>query len=50
MDKKPKPPSDDPEQSARFVQTAKSLEADKNKAMFGKAIKRVAPRKLKSVK
>jgi hypothetical protein len=43
MSKKPKPPPDDPEQSAKFVETARSLGADKGELVFGKAIKRLLP-------
>ena len=40
-----KPPLDDPAQSARFVETAKGLDADKGGAAFGQAIKKVVPKK-----
>ena len=46
MAKKPKPPPDDPEQSARFVETAKEVEADKSGAAFGRAFKKVLPKKV----
>jgi hypothetical protein len=42
---KPKPPPDDPEQSARFVAMATELEAEKAKAAFGRALKKVVPSK-----
>jgi len=42
--KKVKPPPDDPEQSARFMETAKNLQAEKSNA-FGKAIDAVLPRR-----
>ena len=45
MAKKPDPPPDDPEQSARFVAMAAELEAEKAKAAFGRAFKKVIPRK-----
>ena len=43
--KKPKPehPPDDAEQSARFVETAKKLEADKNAKAFERAIGVIVP-------
>ena len=44
MPRKPNPPPDDPEESARFVETAKALEADKGKAAFGRAFKKVIPK------
>ena len=37
MAKKPKPP-DDPEQSKRFEEAAKELEAEKNKGAFERAL------------
>jgi hypothetical protein len=43
MAKRPKPPPDDPEESARFIETAKVLEADKGKGEFGRAFKAVTP-------
>lgn len=44
MSKKARPPPDDPKQSARFVETAESLQAEKGVA-FGKAIRAVLPRR-----
>jgi hypothetical protein len=41
---KPKPPPDDPEQSARFVEAAKALGADSTGA-FSAAFKIVVPKK-----
>lgn len=41
--KKGKPEPDDAEQSARFVEKAKELEADKNVKAFEKAIGLVVP-------
>jgi hypothetical protein len=41
--RKPKPPPDDPEQSARFVETAKEVEADGN--AFVRAFKKIVPTK-----
>jgi hypothetical protein len=40
-----KPPPDDPEQSARFVETAKKVEADKTGEAFARALKQVIPKK-----
>ena len=44
--KKPNPPPDDPEESARFVETAESVGADSSDA-FKRAMKIIAPPKLK---
>ncbi|HZR03976.1 MAG TPA: hypothetical protein VFA81_12490 [Burkholderiales bacterium] len=38
MQRKPKPKPDDKEQSRRFVETAKELEANKNKEAFERAL------------
>jgi hypothetical protein len=40
--KKPKPKPDDKEQSQRFVETAKALEADESGKVFERAFKKVA--------
>lgn len=40
-----KPPPDDPEQSARFVETAKAVEAEKGGAAFAQAFKKIIPKK-----
>ena len=45
MAKKPDPPPDDPEQSARFVEMAKALDTKNGKAAFGRVIKKVVPKK-----
>lgn len=42
---KPKPEPDDKEQSARFIETAKDLEADKNAENFERALKTIVPPK-----
>lgn len=42
MAKKPK--KDDPEQSQRFVETAKELGADKDEKSFEKALKIITPK------
>lgn len=43
MPQKPKPEPDDKEQSERFIQTAKELEADKNAEAFERAFGIVVP-------
>lgn len=40
---KEKPDKDDKEQSQRFVETAKELEADKSGRSFHKAVRSIAP-------
>jgi hypothetical protein len=40
-----KPPPDDPEQSARFVETAKVIEADKSRSAFTRAFRAIVPPK-----
>jgi hypothetical protein len=39
----PKPEPDDKEQSKRFIETAKELEADKNAENFERAFKTILP-------
>jgi hypothetical protein len=43
--KKPKPPPDDPEESARFVETAKQIESDLSGKTFTRVFKRLIPKK-----
>ena len=43
MPRKPNPPPDDAKQAARFIQTAKALEADKTGRAFEKALDLVVP-------
>jgi len=43
-----KPPPDDPKQSARFVETAKSTDADISGKAFARVLKRVIPKKIAS--
>jgi hypothetical protein len=43
MSKNPKPEPDDAEQSARFIETARELEADKNAEQFEKAFDTILP-------
>lgn len=43
MPQKPKPEPDDKEQSERFIETAKELEADKNAENFERAIGVLVP-------
>jgi hypothetical protein len=48
MPRKPNPPRDDPEQSKRFIEIAREVEADGTKEEFDRAFKKVAnPRKVK---
>jgi hypothetical protein len=44
VSKKPKPPPDDPEESARFLETAKALGADDANA-FARVMKKIVPKK-----
>ena len=43
MSRKPNPPPDDKDQAAKFVETAKLLEADKNKDAFESALAVIVP-------
>jgi hypothetical protein len=45
MPKNPKPEPDDKEQSERFIETARELEADKNAEHFERALGVVVPPK-----
>ena len=45
MPQKPKPEPDDKEQSDRFIETAKELEADKNAENFERALGILTPHK-----
>jgi hypothetical protein len=42
MPRKPKPPPDDPEQSKRFIDLAREVEAEGSKEEFERAFKKVA--------
>jgi len=42
MPRKPNPPRDDPEQSKRFIEIAREVEADSSKEEFARAFKKVA--------
>lgn len=42
MTRKPSPPPDDPEQSKRFAETAREVEADESPGAFDRAFKTVA--------
>jgi hypothetical protein len=42
MPRKPKPPSDDPEQSKRFIDMAREIGADASKEEFERAFKKVS--------
>jgi hypothetical protein len=43
MARRPNPPPDDPEQSKRFIDMAREVEADGTKEEFARAFKKVAP-------
>lgn len=45
MPRKPKPPADDPEQSKRFIETAREIGADETREGADRAFKRVVPPK-----
>ena len=45
MPRKPTPPHDDPEQSKRFIDTAREIEADERPEAFERAFKKVVPPK-----
>lgn len=45
MNRKPTLKPDDPEQSKRFIETAREVEADETEEGARKAFKKVAPRK-----
>jgi hypothetical protein len=45
MPQKPKPAWDDPEESKRFLDTAKAVDASDDPADFERALKAVAPKK-----
>lgn len=42
MSRKPNPPRDDPEQSKRFIELAREVEAEGTKEEFERAFKKVA--------
>lgn len=42
MPRKPNSPRDDPEQSKRFIEAARKVDASEDEADFDKALKRVA--------
>jgi len=49
MARKPNPPRDDPEQSKRFIDLAREVDANGTKEEFERAFKKVAkPRKVKT--
>ena len=50
MPRKPVPPQDDPEQSKRFIDMAREVEAEGSKEDFEKAFKKVAKEKPASKK
>jgi hypothetical protein len=45
MPRKPSPPPDDPEQSKRFIDTAREIETDESPEAFERAFKKVVPPK-----
>ena len=45
---KSKPTPDDPEQSKRFIETAKKLETDESAIAFERVIKKILPEKKRS--
>jgi hypothetical protein len=47
MARKPEPKRDDPEQSKRFVEIAKEVGADRDGDALGRALKKIAPSKVK---
>jgi hypothetical protein len=44
MSRKPNPPRDDPEQSKRFIEIAREVQADGTKEDFDRAFKKVVSR------
>jgi len=47
MPRKPNPPPDDPEQSKRFLDTAKEVEADQDEKALDRTLKNIAADKRK---
>lgn len=45
MSRQPKPKPDDPEQSRRFIETARERETDESQDAFDKAFKKIVPPK-----
>lgn len=45
MSRKPKAPHDDPEESKRFIDLAREVEADESHDAFERAFERVVPRR-----
>jgi hypothetical protein len=50
MTKNPKPPPDDPKQSARFVETAKKLDVESGGKAFARVFKKIVPKKIMAVR
>lgn len=49
MPRKPNPPPDNPEQSKRFIETAREIETDESRETFERTFKKIAkPPKAKS--
>jgi hypothetical protein len=45
MPRKPQPPPDDPEQSKRFIDTAREIGADESEEGFDRVFKKIVPPK-----
>jgi hypothetical protein len=45
MPRKPAPKPDDPEQSRRFIETAREIGTDESPEAFERAFKKIVPRK-----
>ena len=50
MSRKPNPPPDDKDQAAKFIETAKLVEADKNPKAFESALSLIVPPNSKPTK
>ncbi len=50
MSRRPKPPPDDPEQSKRFVETAREVEAGEKPEDFERAFKKVVQKPTKAAR
>jgi hypothetical protein len=50
MSRKPAPKPDDPEQSKRFIDTAREIGADEDPEAFERAFKKVVPSKKSTTK
>jgi hypothetical protein len=43
VNRKPKPPPDDPEESARFLEAARAIQADESGTTFARIFKKLVP-------